>query len=215
MRQTSEHQKSRDRITTIFFDVGGVLLVDFIDQKVIDLANKYGKDQAELLKLRKNIRTLADAGKISDNDFWRNLLQEVGIEAVEEDYEVDEYMHPLEEGLVLARKLKVSGYKIAILSNDSREIFKMKREQYKFDELFDDVIVSNEHGFIKPHPELYHIALQRMKVQPHQTVFIDDREDNLIAAKELGIHTILYQNASQAELELVKLGIDLLPNVLA
>ncbi|MBN2355112.1 HAD family phosphatase, partial [candidate division KSB1 bacterium] len=194
--------------TTIFFDVGGVLLDDFIDDKVVDLARKYDRDPEMMLELRKKHRPPADAGKISDQDFWRNLLHAVGIEAQSDDFQVDSYMHPIEAGLDLARKLKKAGYRIAILSNDSREIFQKKRELYQFDHLFDDVIVSNEHGVIKPFMEIYKIALQRMNVIAPLSVFIDDRQENLQAAAELGMYTILHLSAQQTQLQLIRMGID-------
>ncbi len=195
--------------TTIFFDVGGVLLDDFIDTKVIDLALKYSKEPADLLQLRREIRPLADAGEISDREFWRALLKAEGVEAAEEDFKVDHLMHPIEEGMELVRRLKQNGCKLAILSNDSAEMFAKKKELFGFAALFDDMIVSSEHGCIKPHPEIYHIALRRMQVRPQEAVFIDDRSENLLVAEKLGMRTVLYHDARQAEMDLIKLGIAL------
>jgi|GEM_PF-116959 len=193
--------------SVVLFDVGGVLLVDFIDEKVVDLAVKYGKDPAHFLEGRKKIRPLADAGTISDQEFWRRLLLENGVEACEEDYEIDSYLQPIAEGMDLVRRLKVNGYRIAILSNDSREMFRRKRDRFGFDALFDEVIVSNEHGFIKPAPEIYRIALERLAIPPAQAIFIDDRADNLTAAKSFGMHAIQYLNGRQVESELQELGV--------
>ncbi len=204
MNRPSSEEKPTD---TIFFDVGGVLLVDFIEQKIVDLARKYGADPSVLLALRNKHRPLADAGKISDQEFWSNLLLELGIKATTEDYEIESYMHPIPEGLQLAERLKKSGYRIAILSNDSREMFNAKRKRFALDDLFEKVIVSNELGFIKPDPQIYHMALQQMNAQPQQSVFIDDREENLAPAKELGMKTILHRSARQTEEQLKKLGI--------
>jgi putative hydrolase of the HAD superfamily len=196
---------------TIFFDVGGVLLDDFIELKTTDLALKYGKEPAALLLLRKKMRPLADAGKISDSEFWRSLLRESGVEAVEEDCEIDQYMRPIKEGLDLACRLKQNGYRLAILSNDSKEMFQRKRELFGFDSLFKEIIVSSDYGVIKPNPGLYRIALRRMKVKSQEAIFIDDRPENLVAAEKLGMRTIQYQSAGQAEMELKKMGIDLPP----
>jgi len=96
----------KSNIKAVYFDVGGVLLEDFIEKKILDLARQYGKNAAEMLQLRKKYRPLADAGKISDMDFWHSVLRDVGVAASEKDCELAAYMRPVAGGLELAKKLK-------------------------------------------------------------------------------------------------------------
>ena len=53
--------------------------------------------------------------------------------------------------------------------------------------LFDDVVISAEVGCRKPEPEIYRLALRRLGAEPEETLFVDDTERNLLAARELGI----------------------------
>ena len=205
----TKENETKCKIETIFFDVGGVILVDFIDRKIIDLAKKYQKDPAKLLKSKAEHRPLADLGKISDPQFWKNILDDNGIKATEDDWVFDSYMQPIDGVLDIIKSLKRNGYRIAILSNDSKEMSAERRQKYQFDSIFNDVIISSEHGVIKPSPEIYRIALKRMQSLPENCIFVDDRQENLNTAAEMGIHTILFQNAEQLKNEMFRLGVNI------
>jgi putative hydrolase of the HAD superfamily len=209
MAHEMKQQKKQNSATVVFFDVGGVLLRDFIEEKIIDLALKYEKYPGDLLALKSKYRPLADAGKISDRDFWSSILRDVGVSAVEEDYSLDAYMRPIMGGFELAKRLKDQGFRIAILSNDSKEMSRQRRNIFGLDELFDDVIISSEHGVIKPNAATYQIALKRMNVRPADAIFIDDKIENVLAAQKVGMQALHFQNAQQAEKELMIMGIDL------
>lgn len=194
-------------IKTIFFDVGGVILVDFIDQKLIDLAKKYDINPNPLLNVREKYRPLADLGLISDSEFWFKALMEVGVKAVTEDFEIESYMQQIDGTLNIVNKLKQKGYQIAILSNDSKDMALSKRKKYNFDELFDDVIFSCELGIKKPDFEIYRIASNRLNTSPEQVVFIDDRLENIEAARKTGMYSILFRNPDQLGKELNQLNV--------
>lgn len=51
-------------------------------------------------------------------------------------------------------------------------------------------VVSAEVHCVKPEPKIYELLLEKYHLQPEETVFIDDLEDNLEAARKLGIQTI-------------------------
>jgi len=205
----TQSNKGRDTIKTVFFDIGGVVLVDFVEQKIMDLAEKYQKDPSDLLKAKSRHRPLADLGKISDPAFWKNILADNKVKAVEDDWAIDSYMQPIDAVFEIINSLKRNGYGIAVLSNDSREMSAARRQKYGFDSLFDDVIISCEHGVVKPGPEIYRIALKRMHCLPGDCVFIDDRQENLDTAADIGMHTILFQNADQLKNEMSGLGVNL------
>jgi putative hydrolase of the HAD superfamily len=201
--------KEAHQITTLLFDVGGVLLTDFIETKVINLAEKYHVNSEILLKAKHKYRPLADKGQISDVDFWRRVLETVEVNATEIDCNFDSYMQEIPGGLEIARKAKRCGYKIAILSNDTKEMSEQRRLKYGFDALFEKVIISCFYGVIKPDPKIYEIAMQELCVNPIHCIFIDDREENVQAGQDKGIHSILFKNSVQASNQLKKIGIAL------
>ncbi|MBQ5861953.1 MAG: HAD family phosphatase [Alistipes sp.] len=88
----------------------------------------------------------------------------------------------------LIDELKAAGYKLYVLSNMSREFIDFLRKQ-KVYENFDGDVVSCEVGIVKPMPEIYDLLLKRFNLDPAETIFIDDRKENVDADATKGIAT--------------------------
>ncbi|MBQ5358101.1 MAG: HAD family phosphatase [Alistipes sp.] len=88
----------------------------------------------------------------------------------------------------LIDELKAAGYKLYVLSNMSREFIDFLRKQRVY-ENFDGDVVSCEVGIVKPMPEIYDLLLKRFNLDPAETIFIDDRKENVDAAATKGIAT--------------------------
>lgn len=86
----------------------------------------------------------------------------------------------------LIAELKAAGYKLFVLSNMSKEYIDFLREMDLF-KYFDGQIISCEVSLIKPEKEIYELLLERYNLEPEQTIFIDDRKQNVDAAAEIGI----------------------------
>jgi putative hydrolase of the HAD superfamily len=63
--------------------------------------------------------------------------------------------------------------------------------------VFDVLIFSAEVGLAKPDPAIYRLALDRLGVAPQEAAFVDDLEENVLAANHMGMCGILYQSARQ------------------
>ena len=88
----------------------------------------------------------------------------------------------------LIADLKQAGYRLYVLSNMSREFIDFLREQEVYAN-FDGDVVSCEVGVVKPMPEIYDLLLERFDLDPAETIFIDDRKENVDAAAAKGIAT--------------------------
>lgn len=86
----------------------------------------------------------------------------------------------------LVNELKARGYKLYVLSNMSKEYIDYLRTFPVFDN-FDEQIVSCEVGIGKPDRRIYEHLLAHCNLDPAETIFIDDRKDNVDAAEEVGI----------------------------
>ena len=84
----------------------------------------------------------------------------------------------------LIKELKEKGYKIYALSNMSKEYIEFLRKLPVF-EYFDAQIISSEVGLGKPDRRFYEHLLTHCELNPAETIFIDDRKDNVEAAEEL------------------------------
>ena len=86
----------------------------------------------------------------------------------------------------LIEDLKLAGYKLFVLSNMAHEFIEFLRQKPVYAN-FDGEVVSCEEGVVKPMPEIYDILLSRYQLEPEHTIFIDDREENVVAARQKGI----------------------------
>lgn len=86
----------------------------------------------------------------------------------------------------LIKELKERGYKLYVLSNMSKEYIEFLRKLPVFG-YFDYEVVSCEVHLGKPNPEIYKYLLEHCGLNPSETIFIDDRHDNVEVAAELGI----------------------------
>lgn len=96
----------------------------------------------------------------------------------------------------LAKELRQQGIRTGILSN----IFPFAAWVLKISggyRGFDPVILSFRENISKPNPRIYLLAIKRLGLMPQQILFIDNSEENIAAAKKLGIQVILAKNPTQ------------------
>lgn len=91
------------------------------------------------------------------------------------------------------KRCKKKGHKVFILSNWDDSWSLMKQMHADFFNLFDGIIISAEVNMLKPNPAIYRLLLEKYKLNPADTVMIDDQAINLKAAQEVGMHAIFCQ----------------------
>jgi putative hydrolase of the HAD superfamily len=79
-----------------------------------------------------------------------------------------------------------------------REWEPLWRSKLPIDDLFDVVVDSGVVGTRKPEPEIYAITLERLGLPGESCVFVDDLEVNVAAARDAGMHGIVYHDTAQA-----------------
>jgi putative hydrolase of the HAD superfamily len=89
------------------------------------------------------------------------------------------------------RDIKAAGYATAIITNNVREVRDGWRSLIPVDELIDHVFDSSELGMRKPDQAIYRYALEQMgNVPAGRAVFLDDVEQNVQSARDVGLHGI-------------------------
>ena len=86
-------------------------------------------------------------------------------------------------------KIKELNHPCYVLSNWSAETYEGMEETYPFLKDFDGKIISGRDFLIKPDPAIYELAISRFDLIPQETLFIDDRLDNIEAAQKLNFIT--------------------------
>lgn len=130
-----------------------------------------------------------DLGVSSLEDVVRELSAYRG---VEEDYARELILLAISRQETIAPTaaligdLKRAGYKLYVLSNMSREFIDYLRRQEVYAN-FEGDVVSCDVGVVKPMPQIYEILLEKFSLDAAETIFIDDRRENVDAALAKGI----------------------------
>ena len=101
-------------------------------------------------------------------------------------------------------KLKKQNYECYVLSNWSAETFVGMTDDYPFLQLFNGLLISGEDKLAKPDAAIYELAISRFNLIPQETVFIDDKLENIEAAKKLNLNTIHLVDPNIIEQEIDK-----------
>ena len=86
--------------------------------------------------------------------------------------------------------LKAQGRKVYGITNYSRDKFAASQSLHPFFGWFDGLIVSGHEGLVKPDPRIYALLFERYGLAPSRTLFIDDSERNILAARAAGMDAI-------------------------
>ncbi len=114
---------------------------------------------------------------------------------------------PIDGSVEILRELKEKNYALFALTNWSAELLQRSWEDFPFLTWFQGIVVSGEEKINKPAKEIYFILLRKYQIDPKKALFIDDREANVLVAKEIGLAAIQFHAPSQLREELKKLGI--------
>jgi epoxide hydrolase-like predicted phosphatase len=115
---------------------------------------------------------------------------------------------PITPMVELMEKLKKAGYTLYILANFTMESFATLSLAYPdVITLFDDIVLSAHAQALKPSPKIFTHLLEKHNLNPDQCIFIDDQEEYVQTAEQLGITGILYTKPQSIQKKLRALGI--------
>jgi len=109
--------------------------------------------------------------------------------------------------VAILAELRARGRRLYALTNFSAETFPLARARHAFLGWFDDLVVSGEHGMVKPDPRIYRLAIARCALVPARTVFVDDSAVNVAAGRAAGLHALHFTSPARLRAELAALGL--------
>jgi putative hydrolase of the HAD superfamily len=200
-----------DTITTLFLDLGKVLLTDSwgpgMRQNAVD---RFGFDFSEVADRSRLTFEVYEEGKISldqyldwvvfdrDRSFLRDDLTQFMLAESES--------HP--DMIDLIRTLKRRyGLRVAVVTNDGREFAEYRIQHFGLAEFIDFFIVSCFVHCRKPDPEIYRIALDVGQVSPSQVLYIDDQAMFVEVAMQLGMQGIHHTDYDTTRAQLATFGL--------
>lgn len=97
---------------------------------------------------------------------------------------------PIAESVELLQTLREKSLRTYALTNFSAETYPLAEARFAFLADFDGTVVSGREGVVKPDPAIYRLLAERYAIDPARAVFIDDKLENVDAARALGFHGI-------------------------
>lgn len=199
-------------IKAIIFDVGGVIeLYESRDVKET-IAELVGVPYEKLRQVYFEYNHLTNVGNIS----WEDMIVKA-VSRFDVSPEIEDKIRILArdsrnkakintELLALFPVFKKLGLKIGILSNDTTNLRKRLKEKGIIN-LVDEVAISAEIGFQKPHLEAFQAIFDKLHVKAEETVFVDDSVRSLEKSTEIGYIPILFKNNEQLKADLSNIGL--------
>ncbi len=178
----------------IVFDLGGVVFMRDMKKCSAEFIDFFSFVRGEVMP---HFWNEYDRGTLTKEQTIECLMERSGYDRakctalVDEAIAKQEAVRPTEE---LIEELKAAGYHLFVLSNMSREFIAFLREIPVYRH-FEGEVVSCEEGVCKPEPEIYRLLLERYSLDPSETMFIDDRSENVEGAEKEGITGFLFDRS--------------------
>jgi putative hydrolase of the HAD superfamily len=183
--------KRKSSVTTLFLDIGGVLLTDGWDQNARKrAAMNFDLELSEIEEKHHLVFETFEEGKISIDEYL-NLV----IFYKKRAYSKSQFRRfmfaqskPFPEMIKLMTGLKArKDLKIAVVSNEACELNSYRINKFKLDDFVDFYISSCYVHLRKPDPEIFRLALNIAHVSPEQVLYIDNQPLFVKIAEGLGI----------------------------
>lgn len=194
----------------IVFDFGGVMTKEPDREAVVKFIREslnLSREEFERANLEK--KQALKEGK-TDSQYWIEYARKKGI-MLDPNWSdslllsMKRAINANDEMFALVKSLKAEQVTVGMLSNIDQRYAKIN-ETFGYYELFDPCLLSYEIGVDKPNPQAFAILLERLKLPAKEIVFIDDKKENVEAAKNLGIDAILFESTDQLKKELIQRG---------
>ncbi len=207
------------RINAVILDYGEVLCHRASDEEFHRMAKLFGTEEKAFRTLWEKNRGAYDRGDITAEAYWTAMAEDTGvsIDAEELDqvfkWDIEMWANINAQMVTWLRQLRRAEIKTALLSNMHPAMISYLRENFDWLGLFDFKTFSAEVRMIKPDRAIYEHTLRGLGAKAEETLFVDDREINVRAARELGIHAVRFQSMEQLRRELEAMGFPVLPVV--
>jgi len=200
-------------ITTLFIDIGGVLLTNGWDRGARRLAAEtFALDCDEMDERHHLTFDTYEEGKLSLDEYLTRVVFYEKRPFSREEFRAFMFAQsrPFPEMIELVRQVKVRhGLKVAVVSNEGRELNEHRIREFQLGRFIDFFISSSFVHYRKPDADIYRIALDIAQVEPAQVAYIEDRPMFVEVARGLGINGIVHTSYEATQRELADFGLAL------
>jgi putative hydrolase of the HAD superfamily len=203
--------KKTDKVTCLFLDIGGVLLTDGWDHHARRRAAAAFKlEWAELEERHRLTFGAYEEGKLALEDYLNRVVfyQKRPFTKAQFRRFIFAQSKPYPDVIDLVKRLKERhGLRIAVVSNEGRELNAYRIHKFKLDRFVDAFISSCFVHLRKPDAEIFRLALDIAQTPARQVVYIENTPMFVQIAEGFGIRSILHTDTQSTRARLAALGL--------
>jgi len=198
----------KNKTKLIIFDCYGLVLNEGYPNTARALVKKFGGSYQKYIDIMyKKFFNMAATRKISQKKAWQKTVEYFNLplswsELRDLHYsliKMDKRVPPL------IKNLENKGYKVLLLSKNTRSQFTYAVQKFNLKKIFQNMINTWELNLPKASKKTLRVVMKKFKVRAEEIVYADDQENNLIDARQMGAKTILVKNFRQFKKDLNKL----------
>ncbi len=196
-------------IKTLFWDLGGVLLTNGWDREQrAGVIEQFGLNATEFNERHKLAVPELELGRMTLDDYLRQVVFYAPRDFTPEQFRaaMEAQSQPHAEALALARDLG-QRWRMYALNNEGHDLNEYRIRQFGLRDFLLSFYTSCYLGMMKPNPAMYRLGLNLSQLAPDEVVMIDDRPQNVEAARSVGMKAVQFVSAGQLREELSKLGV--------
>jgi putative hydrolase of the HAD superfamily len=201
------------KISTLFFDIGGVILTNGWDS----VARRAAISKSQLDFQEFEARHLVANPAFERGQMTLDEYLEQTIFYSKRTFSLQEFRdfmysqsQAMPESLEYVRRIARSrGYLIATINNEGAEINAYRIEQFSLRDIFAAFFSSCYVGMRKPDTGIYELALKVLQRSADESIFVDDRAENIEGARKVGLNTIQFKDVPQLEGDLNNFGVQI------
>jgi len=214
---SAEPHDGASSITAVILDYGKVLVRSPTPQEFSRMAEVLNVGFPLFYKLWEASRGAYDRSDFTAEEYWLKLAEQCDTTVDDRQIdilrklEVEIWLHADTAMLEWLSQLHAAGIKTALLSNMPTDLMTHVLNNLPWMQQFTFKTFSAEVRLIKPDPAIYRHTLEGLGIAAPEALFVDDRENNVQAARALGMHAIEFHSAEQLRRDLETLRFPILP----
>lgn len=198
------------RYEYIVFDLGNTLIRFDHNISANKIAKAFNTDAETIYQtfFDSDITRPFERGHLTPREFYQKASEILGFDLPYEEFvKVWNDIFWADEAMcALARDLK-KNYKLMLLSNISLLHFEHIREKFDIIDIFDELVLSYKVGAIKPERKIFDEVIARARGNKEGLFYIDDREDLIKAARDIGIDSVRFEDIEKLKIVMKQKGI--------
>jgi glucose-1-phosphatase len=201
------------KINAILFDLGKVL-VDFNFEtgvQALHSACSISRNRLDEVLWDENWIRRYERGEISTSDFHTYLCETADLQMDLPGF-CQTWSSVFLPDLIVSEDLLVSlkrNYPLILVSNTNEAHIDYVRANYRVLDYFDRTVLSYEVGSLKPDRKIFEHAIAVSGYPASELFFTDDREENILAAADLGMHAHQFKTESLLVSALHRAGVEI------